>query len=207
MADAIVADRSVGILIFDGAEVLDFAGPFEVFSVTGELSGGKHFKAGLVAKEAREYVAVNGMRVVPNATFDTHAAYDVLVVAGGSGTRVAMHDESLIEWVRRAASRAQVVMSVCSGARLLGQAGLLDGLQAATHHQVYDHLATIAPRAHLRRDARVVDTGKLITTGGISAGIDGSFHLVARLLGREVAQRSADYMEYHWVPDHGVLRV
>jgi transcriptional regulator GlxA family with amidase domain len=207
MAESIVADRRVGILIFDGAEVLDFAGPFEVFSVTGELSGGKHFKADLVAKEVREYVAVNGMRVVPNATFDAHPAYDVLVIAGGSGTRVAMLDESLIEWIRRAASRAQVVMSVCSGARLLGQAGLLDGLQAATHHQVYDHLATIAPRAHLRRDARVVDTGKLITTGGISAGIDGSFHLVARLLGREVAQRSADYMEYHWVPDHGVLRV
>lgn len=206
MAEAIVADRSVGILIFDGVEVLDFAGPFEVFSVTGELSGGKHFKASLVAQEAREYVAVNGLKVVPNETCGAHPAYDVLVLAGGAGTRAAIGDARLIEWVRLAAARAQVVMSVCSGARLLGQAGLLDGLPVATHHQVYDHLATIAPLAHLRRDARVVDTGKLITTGGISAGIDGSFHLVARLLGRDVAQRSADYMEYEWVPDKGVLR-
>ncbi|MDP3762397.1 MAG: DJ-1/PfpI family protein [Ramlibacter sp.] len=207
MADTTLADRCVGILVFDGVEVLDFAGPFEVFGVTGELSGGQHFKASLVAKQAREYVAVNGMKVSPNETFDNHPAYDVLVVAGGSGTRTVMNDEGLIQWISRAAARAEVVLSVCSGARLLGQAGLLDGLPVATHHLVYEHLGQIAPQAILRRDARVVDTGQVVTTGGISAGIDGSFHVVSRLLGSDVARRTADYMEYRWVPDEGVLRV
>lgn len=207
MAETTVPDRNVGILVFDGVEVLDFAGPFEVFGVTGELSDGQHFKASLVAKQPREYVAVNGMKVLPNDTFDNHPHYDVLVIAGGSGTRAVMNDELVIRWIRQAAARAEVVLSVCSGARLLGQAGLLDGLAVATHHLVYEHLGQIAPQAVLRRDARVVDTGKVVTTGGISAGIDGSFHVVARLLGLDVAKHTAAYMEYRWVPGESVVQM
>ncbi len=194
-------NRSVAILVFEGAEVLDFAGPFEVFGVTSELHAHRFFDVALVAERDDPVRAINGMLVVPNRTYAQLPRPDVLIVAGGAGTRRAMHDPRLLAWTAEAAQHAEIVLSVCSGARILGALGLLDGKEVATHHQVFDHVAEIAPRALLNRQARFVDAGKVVTTGGISAGIDGSFHVVARLLGGEVARRTAHYMEYAWTPD------
>lgn len=190
--------RNVAILVFDGAEVLDFAGPFEVFSVTSELNDHRYFQVFVVAEEERPIRAVNGLRIVPDHSFDTSPAPDVLVVSGGAGSRREMENPDLLGWVKRVSERAEVVLSVCSGARILARAGLLRGRPATTHHEVLDDLRELAPDAEVRGDARFVDAGRIVTTGGISAGIDGSFHVVERLLGREVARRTARYMEYDW---------
>lgn len=196
--------RSVAILVYEGAEVLDFAGPFEVFAVTSELNDDRFFDVRLVAAHAEPVLAINGMRVLANSTFAEMPAPDVLVIAGGSGSRRAMHDRALLDWVKNAAETAEVVLSICSGARIPAALGMLDGLEATTHHLVFDHLQEIAPTAQLKRGVRFVDTGRIVTTGGITAGIDGSFHIVARLLGMRIASGTAEYMEYAWQPhpDH-----
>lgn len=193
--------RRVAILIFEDAEVLDFAGPFEVFSVASELHRDALFDVQLVAATRAPLRAINGMMVLPNASFAEAGDPDILIIAGGAGTRRAMADPDLLAWVEKAAIRAEVVMSVCSGARILAALGMLDDLEVTTHHQVLDHIAELAPKAKLRRGERFVDTGHVVTTGGISAGIDGSFHLVARLAGAEVASATAGYMEYRWMPE------
>lgn len=193
--------RKVAILVYDGAEVLDFSGPFEVFAVASELNDHALFDVSIVAKTREPIRAVNGMLVIPNKTFDELRDPDILIVSGGSGSRQAMHDDDLLQWVKQAATKAEVVLSVCSGARILGVLGLLAHKEATTHHQVFEHLEEIEPTAIVKRDARFVDTGKVITTGGISAGIDGSFHLLARLLGKNIAKNTARYMEYGWEPD------
>lgn len=193
--------RSVAILIYDGVEVLDFAGPFEVFAVTDELNDGKQFDVSLVAVKDIVYTAVNGMRVLPNRVTDDTPAPDVVVIPGGSGSKQVMRDEAVLDWIRRASATSEILMSVCSGARLLAALGMLDGLEVTTHHQVVADLRRLAPAAQVVTDRRFVDTGGIITTGGISAGIDGSFHVVARLLGEMTARRTAQYMEYDWKLD------
>ncbi|WP_194955142.1 DJ-1/PfpI family protein [Sphingopyxis solisilvae] len=188
--------RDVAILVFEDAEVLDFAGPFEVFSVASELHDHALFDVRIVAATGAPVRAVNGFMVVPNATFAGMRQPDILVIAGGAGTRRVMSDPELIAWAGNAAASAEIILSVCSGARILAALGLLDDLEVTTHHQMFDHIAELAPRAHLRPGARFVDTGKIITTGGISAGIDGAFHVVSRLHGTGLAAATARYMEY-----------
>lgn len=193
--------RNVAILVYEGAEVLDFSGPFEVFAVTSELNDHALFDVSIVAATREPVASINGMLVTPNKTYAELPAPDILVIAGGSGSRKAMLDKPLLAWVTKAFESAEVVLSVCSGARILGVLGLLAKKEITTHHQVFDHLQEIEPTAVLNRRARFVDTGKIITTGGISAGIDGSFHVVARLLGLKIAEKTAAYMEYAWKPD------
>mgnify|MGYP001219780583 FL=1 len=188
--------RRVGILVFDNVEVLDFAGPFEVFAVTAELAGQQHFKTVLVGAQDRVYTAVNGMKVLPNDSFADGHAYDLLVVPGGFGTRALVHDAQVMAWVKAQAAGGEIVMSVCSGALVLATVGLLEGRRATTHHEVMHELAAVSPRITCVHDQRYVDEGAVITCGGISAGIDGSLHVVRRLLGDEAAARTAAYMEY-----------
>ena len=188
--------RRVGSLVFDDVEVLDFAGPFEVFAVAAELAGQQHFRTVLVAKEDRAFTAVNGLRILPNETFADGHRYDLLVVPGGFGTRALLHDADVIAWVQAQAAQAEIVMSVCTGALVLATAGLLQGRRATTHHEVMDDLAAVSASIAVVRDQRFVDEGDVITCGGISAGIDGSLHLVRRLLGEAAAERTAAYMEY-----------
>ncbi|MCX7034706.1 MAG: DJ-1/PfpI family protein [Arenimonas sp.] len=188
--------RRVGILVFDDVEVLDFAGPFEVFAVTAELAGQQHFKTVLVGKQDRVFTAVNGLKVLPNETFADGHAYDLLVVPGGFGTRALVHDAQVMAWVKAQAATAEIVMSVCSGALVLATVGLLEGRRATTHHEVLHELAAASPRITCVHDQRFVDEGAVVSCGGISAGIDGSLHLVRRLLGDEAAGKTAAYMEY-----------
>lgn len=192
--------RNVAIYVYDNAEVLDFAGPFEVFSVTAELNNDELFQVYVVAEEERLITAVNGLLVMPHTTIHNCPPPDILVIAGGIGSRQQMQKPDVLNWVQTIAQSAEIVMSVCSGALILGKAGLLDNLPATTHHGVFDVLAQVAPTATLRPDDRFVDNGRIITTGGISAGIDGSFHVVQRLYGTAVALKTAQYMEYNWSP-------
>lgn len=196
-----MSKRSVAILIYPDVEVLDFAGPFEVFSVASQLHKHQHFDVSLVAADCLPLASINGMRVCANQAFGELPSPDVLVIPGGDGSRAALNDETLSHWVNTAVSRAELVLSVCSGARILAAFGHLRDLPVTTHPEVFESIAELEPTARLCRDVRFVDTGRIVTSAGISAGIDASLHVVARLLGATVALRTAEYMEYRWVPE------
>ncbi|MEW5914585.1 MAG: DJ-1/PfpI family protein [Thermodesulfobacteriota bacterium] len=187
----------VAILIFDDVEVLDFCGPFEVFAVAGAYDATRLCQVYTVAQKT-PMIARNGLSVNPTYDLAQCPQPDVLVVPGGLGTRQEMHNSELIAWIKDTAVGCQIVLSVCTGALLLAQAGLLGGLAATTHHRAFDLLAQVAPETELRPQERVVDNGRVVTAAGISAGIDASLHVLARLLGLQVAQKTAAYMEYDW---------
>jgi transcriptional regulator GlxA family with amidase domain len=184
--------------------VLDFAGPFEVFGVTGRRAGAAPFHVVTVAEQPGTVRARNELAVTPTHSFADCPPANILVVPGGYGTRREMHNERVIAWVREQSAGAEVILSVCTGALLLARAGLLDGLEVTTHHGALDLLAATAPAAVVRADQRFVDNGRVITSAGISAGIDASLHVVARLLGDEAARETAAYMEYDWRSAAGI---
>jgi len=188
--------RNVAILVFDEVEVLDFAGPFEVFAVTDSLRSRAVFSVSTVSSTGGEVRARNGLRVVPDHSFADCPQPHVLIVPGGYGTRPLLGDEVTIKWILERSRAAEVTMSVCTGALLLGKAGLLDGMRATTHHGAVGELRAAAPRAVVEPGARFHDNGRILTAAGISAGIDCSLHLVGRLLGDDVAAATAAYMEY-----------
>lgn len=198
--------RATAVLLFDDVEVLDFAGPFEVFSVADELAGRTRFHVFTVAEKPGTIVARNGLKIVPDHTLESAPAAQVLIVPGGFGTRALLKKPALIEWIRRQAKGAEIVLSVCTGALVLAQAGLLDGLDVTTHRENLDELARLAPSARVHGDRRFHDHGRIATAAGISAGIDLSLHLVARLHDTATAEATARYMEYHWRNDHGAQR-
>jgi transcriptional regulator GlxA family with amidase domain len=190
--------RTLVILLFDDAEVLDFCGPFEVFSVANYSSETPAFRVLTTAEKAGPITARNGLSVNPHHTLADCPAPDILLVPGGQGTRREMNNPVLIDWIRQVAAKAELVLSVCTGSVMLGKAGLLDGLAATTHHLALDLLRQSAPRSEIRSNQRVVDNGKIVCSAGIAAGIDMSLHVVARLLGKDVARQTATYMEYPW---------
>ena len=195
---------NTAILIFDGVEVLDFAGPFEVFSRTRLEPGVESrrrddsapFRVYTVAPERREVVATGGLRVTANFTFEDAPRSDLVVVPGGFGTRALVQHSPTLDWLRRAAAEAKLMTSVCTGAALLARAGLLAGKRATTHWGSYDWLASLDPSVTVERGARYVEDG-VITSAGVSAGIDMAFAVVERRCGKEVADETAHYIEYH----------
>ncbi|HSK76747.1 MAG TPA: DJ-1/PfpI family protein [Thermoanaerobaculia bacterium] len=194
---------SVGILIFDNVEVLDFAGPFEVFSRTRLTPGiesrrseeSAPFDVFTVAKSKEPVTATGGLVVVPRYGFADAPPIDLLVVPGGFGTRVLLQDEETLEWIRNTAMAARQVTSVCTGSLLLGTAGLLEGRRATTHWASLDLLDSLGAGVTVERTLRVVDDG-VITSAGVASGIDMAFYVVERLFGREVADETAKYIEY-----------
>jgi len=192
--------RTVGILIFDEVEVLDFCGPFEVFAVTGRQVSAGAFDVFTIGPTHDAITARNGLSVVPKYALADAPPIDLLLIPGGYGTRPLMHDQPLLDWIGQRATSAELVLSVCTGALLLAKAGLLAGLSATTHHAALDLLCEVAPGTNVRRDVRLVDNGRVITSAGVAAGIDMSFHVVARLLGEDVARAAAEYIEYPWHP-------
>lgn len=187
---------NVGIFLFNDIELLDFAGPYEVFSVTSELNDYKLFKVFTVSEGGAGIRSVNGLKATPDYSFDNHPPIDILVVPGGVGTKAEIVKKPVLDWVSRACESSRITMSVCSGARILGALGLLDGLQSVTHHEVIEHLAQIAPKTIIRPDERFIDNGKIMTSGGISAGIDLSLHVVGKLYNKAIAAKTIKYMEY-----------
>jgi len=181
---------TVAILLFDGVEIIDYSGPWEVFGAAG-------FLVHTVAAGPGPIKTVFGQRVVPDYTLENSPKADIVLIPGGS-IASAMKDARVIEWIRTRSKEAGHVMSVCNGAFLLAKAGLLDGLSATTVRGGIDKLAKIAPRTKVVRNQRYVDNGKFITTAGLSAGIDGAMHLVAVTLGKDAAQAVAYGLEYHW---------
>jgi transcriptional regulator GlxA family with amidase domain len=134
--------------------------------------------------------------MTPHGTLQDAPALDILLVPGGPGARQAQHDAALLATIVERAARAELVLSVCTGALLLGRAGLLHGLEATTHHSAFDLLREAAPSAIVRPDARFTDNGRVLTSAGVAAGIDLALHVVERLLGRDVAEEASRYMEF-----------
>jgi len=194
---------SVAILIFDDVEVLDFAGPYEVFSRTRlepgvesrQSEASAPFRVFTVAARPGPIAAVGGLRVIPDYDYDSAPPIDILVVPGGFGTRQLIDDTQVLDWIRLAAASARQVTSVCTGALLLASAGLLAERRATTHWGALDLLASMDASIRVERDARVVEDG-IITSAGVSAGIDMAFVVVERLHGAAVAEDTARYMDY-----------
>lgn len=189
--------RNVAVFVHEGVELLDFAGPGEVFAAAGSRQA---FKVYTVAATKAPIKAQEFLTITPEFSLDDCPKPDIIVLPGGL-TRVPLRDPKVIEWVQKASVDAEVTMSVCTGAFLLAKAGLLDGKEATTHWGSIEQLKTAAPGIKVRADKRVVDNGKVVTTAGVSAGIDGSLHVVKRLLGEQAAKDTARYMEYKWEPE------
>lgn len=188
--------KNIAIMVFDEVEVLDFAGPFEVFAVTDELKNHEVFHTFTLALKPGTIRTRNGLKIVPDFTLENCPPPHVIVIPGGQGTRALFNVPSLHEWLRRKARSAEIVMSVCTGSLVLGAAGLLDGLRATTHHERFDLLRQVAPKADVVENERFTDNGQILTSAGISAGIDCALHVVGRLLAPAVADDTARYMEY-----------
>lgn len=194
--------RNVALLIFDDVEVLDFCGPFEVFSATGAREQGERaFHVYTVAEKAGPVLARNGLSVNPAFTFASCPPPDLLLVPGGRGTRREIHNQVLLDWVKAEAGRVELLLSVCTGALILAQAGLLDGLAATTHFLAFDDLKELAPRTTYCPDERYVDNGRIVLAAGVSAGIDMALYVVGRLLGEQRASETARFIQYDaWPP-------
>lgn len=191
--------RTVAILAFDDMEVLDYAGPYEVFNVAGELGDGHPFSVYSVGLTGKPVVGRGGFTVLPTYALDDAPLPDVVVVPGGSGARALMKEERLLEWLRERAAEVEVLMSVCTGALVLAAAGLLANRPATTHHGNYDELAAASPTTKVVPGQRFVrSSDNILTSGGVSAGVDLALHVVQLLAGQETRDRTVDEMEWMW---------
>ena len=197
--------RIVGILIFDDVEVLDFCGPFEVLATT-TLPGAdslddeaKPFRVFTIAERPDIVKCRGGLLVQPHCTIEDHPPLDILLVPGGYGTRREANNPRLLDWIAQQDRSTELTTSVCTGAFLLAARGLLDNLPATTHWGSIERLRAAHPSVHVLDDVRYVDTGHILTSAGVSAGIDMSLHIVARLLGDQAAADTARRMEYNRV--------
>ncbi|MBF0707786.1 MULTISPECIES: DJ-1/PfpI family protein [Bacillaceae] len=190
--------RLVGILLFNEVEVLDFAGPFEVFSITTTLeSNVKPFVVKTISENGEMVTARNGLNVQPDYGFDDHPSFDIVIIPGGYGAeQIEINNPRIIAWIQDQKSKVELMTSVCTGALLLAKAGVLDGRKATTHWMDLDRLDEEFPEVSVQRHVKFVDEGSILTSGGISAGINLSFHMIARLHGKEVALKTAKQMEY-----------
>jgi len=203
--------KRVGIVLFENIEVLDFCGPFEVFSVT-RLNEEKRreepspFEVLLVAEKPDPVTTTGNMTVIPHYTFENCPRLDILVVPGGWGTRKELHNPVMLGWLRARAAEVETLTSVCTGSMLLGFAGLLDGLHATTHWRSLDWMRESFPSVTVEYDKHVVEDGRVLTSAGISAGIDMALRVVARYFGEDIARATARYMEYPY-PDSNARRI
>jgi transcriptional regulator GlxA family with amidase domain len=200
--------KNIAIVLFDKIEVLDFAGPFEVFSVCGAHGENKgYFNVYTVAEKA-PVNARGGLSINPHFLLDNCPTPDIFLIPGGGGytkdglpfgSRLEMNNPVLLDWIRKQNKSAEMVLSVCTGSLILGKAGLLDGLSATTHWKSMDQLKDAAPKTTLVYDKRWVDSGRIVTSAGVSAGIDMSLYVVGRLLGKDIVNETARSMQYdHW---------
>jgi transcriptional regulator GlxA family with amidase domain len=194
---------AVGILVFDLIEVLDFAGPYEVFTTAARVHSRLHpdnpklFDVFTVGETLAPAQVRAGLRVLPDHEFNAHPIIDVLIVPGGV-ISVAVNNSGVIGWIKSTAAQCSLAASVCTGAFLLAKAGLLDGKQVTTHWEDQDDLRKQFPTLTVEPDVRWIDTGHIITSAGISAGMDMCLHIVERLAGRALAEATARQMEYVW---------
>ena len=195
--------RNVAIVLYEGVELLDFAGPGEVFQAAGGIGavdGARAFRVYTVATSKEPLTSQNFVKVTPEFSFADAPRPDVVVIPGGASNRLSENGDAMV-WIRRTTREAEVTMTVCTGAFVLAKTGVMAGKDVTTHFGALESLRAAVPDARVQAGRRFVDNASFITTAGVSAGIDGALHLVARLLGRNVADRTARYMEYSWSPE------
>lgn len=203
--------KQVCILLFENIEVLDFCGPFEVFSATrlseemrrDDLSP---FNVFFVAETREPVVTTGGMKVLPDYDLDDCPMVDILVVPGGWGTRKEMSNDRLLRWIAARSAQVETLTSVCTGALLLGRAGLLDGRRATTHWRSLEWMQELFPNVTVERQLHFVEDGNLFTSAGISAGIDMALKVVSRYFGEPIARATARHMEYPF-PESDARRI
>ncbi|WP_190285647.1 DJ-1/PfpI family protein [Montanilutibacter psychrotolerans] len=188
----------VGVVLFDGVQIIDFAGPYEVFGNAG-------FGVVTLSHDGKPVTTAMGLTVTPDASFADAPPFDVLLVPGGD-VGDAQKDPQVLSFIREHAAGSRHVLSVCTGAFILAGAGLLDGQQATTFTPRIDELARQFPAVNVIRDVRWADNGRIVTAAGLSSGLDAALHVVARLKGTEKAQSVALHLEYDWKPEGGFVR-
>ncbi|MCG5054486.1 MAG: DJ-1/PfpI family protein [Myxococcales bacterium] len=191
---------TVGIFVFDEVEVLDFAGPFEVFSTASRVrakAGAVPFRTVTIAKSPRPVRSRGGLQIQPHHWFGEHPHLDVVIVPGGD-VAAELRDDSVIRWIAATATAARLTASVCTGAFLLAAAGILDGKRATTHWEDIDELRQSYPRVKVTAGPRWIEEGDVVTSAGISAGVDMSLHVVRRLADAHLAAATARQMDYDW---------
>jgi transcriptional regulator GlxA family with amidase domain len=196
-ASAQVAEKKprVAILVYEGVYLLDYCGPMEVFSDTWLNDSTQAFEVYTVSPDAGNVRCHTGMVFTPTYTFENCPQADILVVPGGNPNLLAT-DKKIGPWIRAVSEKSKITMSVCTGAFILAGLGMLDGLEAATWYGAADRLQKKYPKIIVRKDKRFTDNGRILTTTGISAGIDGSLHVVSRLFGKDASVKTAQYMQY-----------
>jgi len=198
--------KRVAVLMYEGVDTLDLAGPFDVFAVASNW--GQDFQVYTAALEKREYRSISGITLVPSYSAEDCPTPDILIVPGGWGARTEMHHTVMTEWIRALSKKAELTISVCTGALLLAKAGLLDGLSITTNSRAMDLLREAAPlSARIVEGVRYVDNGSIIMSAGVTAGIDAALHAVERLAGEGRALETAAKLEYHWNREAPVLNV
>jgi transcriptional regulator GlxA family with amidase domain len=191
----------VGILIFDQVEVLDVAGPFEVFSVTrlnekSRWEESSPFQLLLVSETLRQVLAIGGLRFTADVSIDNCPNLDLLIVPGGRGTRKEVKNDTLLRWIADTSAKTKITASVCTGSSLLGRAGLLNGRESTTHWRAFDFLQEAAPKTKIREDVLFTLTEPIFTSAGVSAGIDLALRIVSHFFGSGVGKATARHMEY-----------
>jgi len=186
----------VGIFLFNEVEVLDFAGPFEVFSLTLK-NDEKAFEVITIGETSEVISARNNLKVLPNSTFKDELNLDILIIPGGYGAEVIeIKSKVTLAWIKEQNHKVSILASVCTGALLLAECGLLDNKKATSHWMDLDRLENEYPKVNVIRNVKFVDEGNIMTSGGISAGINLSFHIIKKLLGADIANITAKRMEY-----------
>ena len=195
---------NVGIFVFDEVEVLDFAGPFEVFSRTRLLKGAESRRSNdsaplnpfTVSIDTKPLTAAGGLKIIADYTFNNFPKIDILIVPGGYGTRTLLNNEILLKWIKAVSDKANITASVCTGSLLLAKAGLLEGKRATTHWGAIEALKSISKDIQVITERRVVND-EIITSAGVSSGIDMAFMIVENLYGEQVASDTSKYIEFH----------
>ena len=190
--------KTLGIFAFDDMEVLDFAGPFEVFSVANQLSGYKLLKIRVASAYKKTIIAKNGLIIKTDFRLSDLENLDFLVIPGGDGTKKVIQQREVLDEISKLTAQSSWTMSVCSGSRILGKTGFLDHKPYCTHHEVFDSMREIVPSGIPQPELRFVQSDQRIwTAAGISAGIDLALHLTELTFGKELAMQTAKYMEYY----------
>jgi len=195
--------RNVAVVLYEQTELLDWAGPYEVWTDAANIAldnGQKAFNVYTVARTKEPVVTQGKLRIVPDYSIDDAPKPDVVIIPGGNAGNLN-DDPAFFAWAKKVTAESEVTLTVCTGAFVMGKAGALDGLQVTTWFGAIEELQKQFPKATVIDGRRYVDNGRLVTTAGVSAGVDGSLHLIARLLGRRVADQVSRYMEYRWTPE------
>jgi putative intracellular protease/amidase len=196
--------RNLAILIFDGVQIIDYTGPYETFGQV-IVKNRPLFNIYTVAEKSASITTSMGMSVNPTYTFHTAPPPDMILIPGGD-VRKQVSDPKVIKWIQDKSKNAEVTMSVCNGAFILAKAGLLNGHEATTVADQISGLREAAPKAKVVDNKRYVDSGRIVTTAGLSSGIDGSLHIIERFFGKGTAQMVALGMEYNWDPASHFVR-